>query len=546
MSVSAAIQSASFDSSIPDQISPKLTYEYVDGGFHYTVAYSTRGREFISLPGLTATQVQELFENGKVFPPENLDGGESFGLTHGWHIDRYTVGIVAEDGVLWCTVYDEAGTIIYDEGIPQTDSNDNPIPAGEIYCRYLRSTPFVNPDGKPTILCFGRPTDGDDALSTWEWKDKILSLVKDDEQFMWQLFDRATGTTSRLAFANTMLENPDKYFFKERIYNDLPYKPSEGCPVFLLEQERVNVGQLMECASDDSKEELIRRITKLIQNHLLKIVTSDNQLKGVIFEPLMPIISTQSQLDPTIPVDASRWAVTLVNTTATSTGHAALLIEKVNKRGHYQMRIAHLTFRGGTSGTIAGIHPGRVKYEKVVGESYPYHSKTETWSLPRDRVKPMLEEIKKEKSWRTSNPVVFAGRGNGTIFMPASSQTPVGSRRVENCLNWAVNKLLSCGAKLYHLPEGVLMNRPAEFISSYERSRERAIEVHYNRFGNNLFQEIFCTGRDRRIEILPRPLQGRRCLKHRLDDLTFRRYPMRLRMFIAYHHAMLRIRVMFL
>ncbi len=60
--------------------------------------------------------------------------------------------------------------------------------------------------------------------------------------------------------------------------------------------------------------------------------------------------------------------------------------------------------------------------------------------------------------------------------MPASIKIPAGSRRVENCITWAVNKLLRYGAEFYHLPEGILMNRPVEYISSYEKSRDEAIE----------------------------------------------------------------------
>ncbi len=156
MSVPGVTQSISLDRSIPDQTTPQFTYEYVDEGFYYTVARLDRGREFIALPGLTATQVQELFENGKVFPPENLDGGESFGFTHGWHIDRYKVGIVAEDGVLCCTVFDETGSIIHDEEIPQTDSDDKPLSAGKIFCRASLLTPLFYPDGKLSFFCFSR------------------------------------------------------------------------------------------------------------------------------------------------------------------------------------------------------------------------------------------------------------------------------------------------------------------------------------------------------------------------------------------------------
>ncbi len=396
MSVSGASLSAPVDRSIPDQTTPQFTYEYVDGGFYYMVAHSTRGREFVSLPGFTATQVQELFELGKIFPPENLDGNESFGFAHGWQVYQNKVGIVAEEGVLCCTVYDETGKIISDEKILQTDDADQPVSAGKIFSRYFRSTPFIYSDDKVRFYRFIRQKEGDDALSTWEWENKTLSLLRKDGQCIWQLFDRVTKKTHCIALANIWLENPDENFYEERIYYEFP---PECCPKFLLERDRVNIGQLLECATDEKMEQaLISRISKLIQTYYLKIsVTSDHQLQEPVFRPPVVTTSAQSRLDSNIAVTESRWAVTLVNSKPPDElphGHAVLLIEKF-KEGQYKMMIAHFVpnVPSGKKEMVFKILPGRVEY-KEVDPSFYFHSKTETWSLPRLKVKQMIAESK--------------------------------------------------------------------------------------------------------------------------------------------------------
>ncbi len=523
MSVSGATQSAFLDSSRPVQIPPELTYECAEGGFYYTVAHSARGREFVSLPGFTATQVQELIEGSNFYPPEKFDD-LSFGFMHRWPVDRYTVGIAVEDGVLCCIVKDETGSIIHDEEIPQTDGDGSPLPAGEIYCRYSRLTPFINADGKVSFFCFVRPKREEGTLPTWEWGDKTLSLMEDDGQFMWQLFDRATKTTCRIPFASTWLENPDENFYVERFYNEFP---PEDCPKFLLDQERVNVGQLLECASEENKEVLIHRITKLIQTYFLKVcVTPDNQIQSVLFRPSTAYISTQSRLDPKITVSESRWAVTLVNSRAPDRewpfGHAVLLIEKV-KDGRYKLMRAHFTVDGDKKDALFGISPGKVEHYEVP-PSCRYHSKTETWSLPRFKVERMIAEIKKEKRMQEQGtPVLFSGPGSETIFTSASIQTPDGPRRVENCLTWAVDKLLKYGAEFYHLPEGIFMNRPATYISSYERSRDSAKETRSERVKAILMvrmvEEICGIDSYRRIKIPPLYLSRRRSLEERLIEV---------------------------
>ncbi|NGX47777.1 MAG: hypothetical protein K1000chlam3_01160 [Chlamydiae bacterium] len=193
MSVSGAIQPVSAISSLePAQNSPELIYEYVEGGFYFSDAHSARTHEFVSLPGLTQIQVQELIEGKKHFsPPENPD--ESFLFCFGWPVGQYKVGIVAENGVLFCTTYDETDKILHDEKIRQIDDNGKSLPAGEIYCKYSQLTPSVGDQWKATFFS----CEHEIRASSASEETRYIQLLKNAEnaELVWQLKDNRTAQT---------------------------------------------------------------------------------------------------------------------------------------------------------------------------------------------------------------------------------------------------------------------------------------------------------------------------------------------------------------
>lgn len=256
----------------------------------------------------------------------------------------------------------------------------------------------------------------------WTWNGKIVSLLEKNNIYSWELFDRTTKTTSRVAFQKGFFSKYRQDYWYYGYQTDIFF--NQGCPYEIrpIEERRLIVGPLGSMPSKicDYLASCIMENVEIVNNELQSVV-------------LTPYTFPCQMLEKTF-ITQDIWAVSLIDISPNDNphGHAVLLIETVRESG-YRMYKAHLTAKKTNFKTIPGI----VKWGKV--NKLEYREKYKTWLREKFSVKRMITEIKYQIKMQNSGltAVFFNPRGPQALFVKKETKTEYGICKVHNCLTWA-------------------------------------------------------------------------------------------------------------
>ena len=209
---------------------------------------------------------------------------------------------------------------------------------------------------------------------TWTFRNKELQLWQKDQDLVWQLFDKSTKTVSQVPFNVGFLNSDEGHHC---------FSPKTSHPS--------SVYEVLERSSQKSPKSRLN-IFKDCEIEKLEIKffphSSAFRLNAVYAKKIV----RKSRLDPSVPIDRTRWAVTLINSgdsvsnPLTWGGHAAIIIEG-RRQGAFFTYKAHLRKINGKA---------VVRLEYIGDKEISYSQKGETWKVNRGDAKRMLEAISYE------------------------------------------------------------------------------------------------------------------------------------------------------
>ncbi|VHO03601.1 hypothetical protein [Candidatus Rhabdochlamydia sp. T3358] len=158
-------------------------------------------------------------------------------------------------------------------------------------------------------------------------------------------------------------------------------------------------------------------------------------------------ISLPSVIDERVRVSKFTWAVTLVTHTGSEGNHARIIIEGIND-GFYdeeapQIGTAKKVEIGEKFIHLADYSP-QIQSGLFSPDALEYETRTEIWMRSSDKVKKMLEAIKKEQYFPAyRRPFNFYGKNSKFYqFTPWGKKWRIFSGKVgDNCFTWARDKL---------------------------------------------------------------------------------------------------------
>ena len=158
-------------------------------------------------------------------------------------------------------------------------------------------------------------------------------------------------------------------------------------------------------------------------------------------------ISLPSVIDERVRVSKFTWAVTLVTHTGSEGNHARIIIEGIND-GFYdeeapQIGTAKKVEIGEKFIHLADYSP-QIQSGLFSPDALEYETRTEIWMRSSDKVKKMLEAIKKEQYFPAyRRPFNFYGKNSKFYqFKPLDKEWRIFSGKVgDNCFTWARDKL---------------------------------------------------------------------------------------------------------
>ena len=223
------------------------------------------------------------------------------------------------------------------------------------------------------------------ASFTWSFRNKEIQLLQiESSKLIWRLFDKSTNTFSQTPFSESFI-HWDKFAEKDhpeyRSTRDLSFKSRQ----------------------DHFKDCDIEKI---------EIKPTPRSLTYRLGAVYAKQIVGRSKLDPSVPIDIKRWAITLINSGKSSgkgkipnpkawAGHAALIIEGRDE-GAFFAKKAHF-FRD-----INGVPRVSLDDEKAKGETFFYSQKRETWKVHAKDVMRMLDTVKWEiEKQKENDPQVY-------------------------------------------------------------------------------------------------------------------------------------------
>jgi hypothetical protein len=158
-------------------------------------------------------------------------------------------------------------------------------------------------------------------------------------------------------------------------------------------------------------------------------------------------ISAPSRIDPRIRVSKFTWAVTLVTHSGSEGNHAKIVIEGIND-GFYdeeapRIGVARKVGIGEKFIHLADYSP-QIQSGLLSPDDLEYETRTEIWMRPSNKIKKMLEDIKKEQYFPTCRrPFNFYGKASKFYtFTPWDKKWRIFSGETgDNCFTWARDKL---------------------------------------------------------------------------------------------------------
>ena len=203
---------------------------------------------------------------------------------------------------------------------------------------------------------------------TWTFRNKEVKLLQKNRSLIWELFDKSTKTSSQTPI--------DEGFLDWELLFDLfdcsksePFSIAEYLEKYAKKNNRLS---LLELFRDCEIEKIDLETTPQ---------TSIKRLKAIYAKKIVG----KSILNPSVAIDDSRWAVTLINSGKTSldpttwAGHAAIIIEG-REDGAFFKHKAHLKQKEGVI--------------LISGDGFFYSDKGETWQVHPYAVKKMLDSVK--------------------------------------------------------------------------------------------------------------------------------------------------------
>lgn len=177
----------------------------------------------------------------------------------------------------------------------------------------------------------------------WPLNGYEISLLRDENDLIWQLFEMATGTRSQTSINSTYFYNN---YGAHRSYNTmLLFKASEKYEPFGMK-----LGDFLKrCTKNKTLyEDYITLENPDFQKCFKKIEDLILYLKGCKIEEFevkngrikhfwVKRVIEKSKLDPSKFMDSDKWAITLINTGKSSKGdthfgHTAIIIEAIEKK----------------------------------------------------------------------------------------------------------------------------------------------------------------------------------------------------------------------
>ena len=300
----------------------------------------------------------------------------------------------------------------------------------------------------------------------WELKDKKISLLRQKDDLIYQIFDRTLNVSIQTSMDFT------EFGYIRWVY------PLESLPTPIttnvvteargfLNIEIIKWVEKTGMSAAFCADIGLKRLQKSQYPHMFEdtyktneekvsvlknfeIVETPKRIEGKDIEFSLQPKWIRSKLDPTKIIDYKNWAITVINTDDMWPGHAVIIIESIEE-GQYFMYKAHIGGDIKTSGLPAKVSLVKKHLAEDISKLYGNFGKTETFSRPSCLVKLMIERIEWEKNMkRDKSPQVYFSQNpmaSPITVLVFNTFEEMERFQKEHPLSWLIHRSRSINAK---------------------------------------------------------------------------------------------------